>query len=61
MVKAAAPRRKPAARIEWRVAPAGVRYTVKRGRESALGKDGKRRTFRTRDAAARVARQLNAR
>jgi hypothetical protein len=61
MVKATAPRRKAATKIQWRVAPAGVRFTVKRGREGALDRDGKLRTFRTRDAAARVARELNSR
>ena len=46
-------------RTEWRVARSGVRFTVKRGRQSARSEDGSVRTFRTRDAAARVARQLN--
>lgn len=43
----------------WRIARMGVRYTVKLGRKAALKRDGTVRTFRTRDAANRVARQLN--
>jgi hypothetical protein len=46
---------------KWHVARAGVRFTVKRGRTAIRGKDGKPRTFRTRDAAARVVRELSAR
>ena len=42
----------------WRVARSGVRFTLKQGRQTARNKDGTVRTFRTRDAAARVARQL---
>lgn len=60
-MKATAPRKKQATKIQWRVARVGVRFTVKRGRQTALDRDGKPRTFRTRDAAARVARQLNSR
>lgn len=45
----------------WHVARAGVRFTVKRGRTAIRGKDGKPRTFRTKDAAARVVRQLSRR
>jgi hypothetical protein len=37
----------------------GVRYTVKLGRKAALKRDGTVRTFRTRDAANRAARELN--
>lgn len=44
---------------EWRIARLGVRYTVKRGRKAALKHDGTVRTFRTRDAANRAARELN--
>ncbi len=44
---------------EWRVGPFGFRFTVRKGRKAICGKDGKPRTFRTRDAAARVARELN--
>jgi hypothetical protein len=44
---------------EWRIARTGVRYTVKKGRRAALKEDGTVRTFRTRDAANRVARELN--
>ena len=43
----------------WRIARMGVRYTVKRGRKAALKRDGTVRTFRTRDAANRAARELN--
>jgi len=43
----------------WRVARSGVGFTVKRGRQTARNEDGTVRTFRTRDAAARVARALN--
>lgn len=46
-------------KAEWRVARSGVGFTVKRGRQTARNEDGKVRTFRTRDAAARVARALN--
>lgn len=59
MVKATAPPKKQATKIQWRVARTGVRFTVKHGRQAALDRDGKPRTFRTRDAASRVARQLN--
>jgi hypothetical protein len=52
-------RKKSAAK--WHVARAGVRFTVKKGRTALRGKDGKPRTFRTRDAAARVVRQLSRR
>jgi len=54
-------RKKPARKktIEWRVGRAGVRFTVRRGRKTVRGKDGQPRIFRTRDAAARVARELN--
>lgn len=52
-------KKKTAARAEWRVTRSGIRFTVKRGRESARNDDGTVRTFRTRDAAARIARELN--
>ena len=45
--------------VEWRVAREGVGFAVKRGRVYAQTPDGQKRTFRTRDAAVRVARQLN--
>ena len=54
-------RKKKARSPKWHVARAGVRFTVKKGRVSVRGKDGKPRTFRTRDAAARVARELSRR
>jgi hypothetical protein len=55
MKKKQARRRAP----EWRVGPHGVRFTVRAGGRTLRDKDGKPRTFRTRDAAARVARTLN--
>lgn len=57
-MKAKAKQKKTRA-AEWRIARAGVRYTVKKGRQAALKQDGTVRTFRTRDAANRVARELN--
>ncbi|HEX6004718.1 MAG TPA: hypothetical protein VFZ14_12050 [Burkholderiales bacterium] len=51
--------KKAAAKLEWRVTRNGVRFTLKRGRQSALKDDGSVRTFRTRDAASRVAKALN--
>jgi len=59
MAAPSASKKKTASATEWRVARSGVRFTVKRGRESARNDDGSVRTFRTRDAAARVARELN--
>lgn len=61
MAKAVAPGKTKRPKIRWRVARVGVRFTVKLGRKAALRPDGKARTFRTRDAAVRVARQLNLR
>jgi hypothetical protein len=46
--------------VEWRVTREGVGFAVKRGGTYAMTPDGKKRTLRTRDAAVRVARQLNA-
>ena len=54
-------KKKFASTLQWRVARAGVRFTVKQGRQTARDEDGQVRTFRTRDAAERVARQLNVR
>ena len=45
--------------VEWRIGRSGVRFTLKKGRKTIRSKDGQPRTFRTRDAAARVARELN--
>ena len=45
----------------WTVARAGIRFTVMRQRKRLRGPDGEPRVFRTRDAAARVARELNRR
>jgi hypothetical protein len=59
MAKAAKQSRKAAAKLEWRVTRSGVRFTLKRGRQAALKDDGSVRTFRTRDAANRVAKALN--
>ena len=53
--------KKSASAGQWHVSRSGVRFTVKHGRQTARDKEGKVRTFRTRDAAARVARQLNTR
>ncbi|MGQ0752839.1 MAG: hypothetical protein ACT4PS_20140 [Betaproteobacteria bacterium] len=53
----ARPRKK--SKPAWRIARMGVRYTVKLGRKAALKRDGTVRTFRTRDAANRAARELN--
>jgi hypothetical protein len=50
-------RSKKKAAVKWHVARAGVRFTVKKGRKPLRDKDGRPRTFRTRDAAARVARE----
>lgn len=58
MKKKSGGRARPAAG-PWHVVPLGFRYTVKRGRKQLRGPDGKPKTVRTRDAAARVARELN--
>ena len=50
-------KRKAAA--QWSVGRTGVRFTVARRGKRLRGADGQPRTFRTRDAAARVARELN--
>jgi hypothetical protein len=44
---------------QWRVTRLGVRFTIKRARQQVKDKAGNPRTFRTRDAAERVARALN--
>lgn len=59
MAAHSASQKKSSIKAEWRVARSGVRFTVKRGRQAARTEDGNMRIFRTRDAAARVARQLN--
>jgi hypothetical protein len=55
-------KKKPAKRkapAQWRVSRAGVRFAVTRRGKRLRGPDGEPRTFRTRDAAARVVRELS--